>query len=130
MWKRRGQTPGMDDYLTLEQLENVWYNQDFYVGCVSVPQTVAQYTFTEAVEAPLIADHSSGARQHRSSPNLNNASSGAPLDGSIIIDGSVHPALRPTPYLEDSPSILEEHAAPVSRRAVAVPDTNWTYGRD
>ena len=130
LWKRRGQTPGMDDYLTLEQLENVWYNQDFYVGCVSVPQMVTKYTFTEAVEAPLIADHDSSARQPRPRPNPNSPSSSPPHHDPTVIDGSVHPALRPTPYLEDSPIILKHHPATTGRRAVAVPTTNWTYGRD
>lgn len=36
---RRENIPSMIDYLTLAQLENVWYKQDTYRGCVSMPQT-------------------------------------------------------------------------------------------
>jgi len=133
MWKRRGHTPGMDDYLTLEQLENVWYKQDFYVGCVSVPQKVTEYTFTEAVEAPLIATHSPSARQQqtpRMLPDLNNPLPNIPpTDDTTLIDGALHPALRPLPYLESLPG-LEPQAKSSNRVAVAVPNTNWTYGRD
>lgn len=35
----REHIPSMIDYLTLAQLENVWYKQDAYKGCVSAPQT-------------------------------------------------------------------------------------------
>lgn len=35
----REHIPSMIDYLTLAQLENVWYKQDTYRGCVSTPQT-------------------------------------------------------------------------------------------
>lgn len=107
-WKRRGQTPGMDDYLTLEQLENVWYTQDFYVGCISVPQKVTQYTFTDAVEAPLIAEHSLNARRQQESrqptTEFNIVSpDNPPEDDRTAIGGAIHPALRPLPYLKDSP---------------------------
>ena len=131
-WKRRGQTPGMDDYLTLEQLENVWYKQDFYVGCISVPQKVTQYTFTEAVEAPLIAEHNVSARRQQESqplPNLENFLPNNPSSHDTIIDGAIHPALRPVPYLKDLPTLTPE-AATSHRLVVSVPDTHWTYGRD
>ena len=133
MWKRRGQTPGMEDYLTLEQLENVWYKQDFYVGCMSLPQVVTQYTFTEAVEVPLIAEHNPDTRQHREPrppPDLDSPLPPIPgQNASTCIDGAIHPALRPNPYLNDSPA-LTPPVLPPGRLAVAVPDTNWTYGRD
>lgn len=35
----REHIPSMIDYLTLAQLESVWYKQDTYRGCVSAPQT-------------------------------------------------------------------------------------------
>lgn len=35
----REHIPSMIDYLTLSQLENVWYKQDSYRGCVAAPQT-------------------------------------------------------------------------------------------
>ncbi|KAL8677231.1 MAG: hypothetical protein Q9186_006324 [Xanthomendoza sp. 1 TL-2023] len=35
----REHVPSMIDYLTLAQLENVWYKQDSYKGTVSVPQS-------------------------------------------------------------------------------------------
>ena len=133
MWKRRGHTPGMDDYLTLEQLENdIWCKQDHYLGSVPVPQAT-QYTFTEAVEAPLIADHSTDVRrqqQRRPPPDLNRRLPILPRsDSPTCIDGAVHPALRSTPHIQE-PSPEEPAMAPSSRFAVTVPDTNWTYGRD
>ncbi|KAI4250156.1 MAG: hypothetical protein L6R40_000328 [Gallowayella cf. fulva] len=36
--RSREQIPSMIDYLTLAQLENVWYKQDSYKGTVSAPQ--------------------------------------------------------------------------------------------
>ncbi|KAL6716523.1 hypothetical protein ACLMJK_006090 [Lecanora helva] len=130
-WKRRGQTPGMDDYLTLEQLENVWYKQDFYVGCISVPQEATQYTFTEAVEVPLIAEHTVRAQRQREQPLAlrQPSANGVPRDTATMVDGVIHPALRPVPYVVDSSSSRSQAAAPVDRVAVAVPNTNWTYGR-
>ena len=131
-WKRRVQSPGMDDYLTLEQLENVWYKQDFYVGCTSVPQEVTQYTFTEAVESPLITEHNVSARQQQELQSVSNLVPFLPNDpsrGDTIIDGAIHPALRPIPYLEDSPTMTPQ-AKPSYRLVVSVPNTLWTYGRD
>ena len=131
--KPRGRTPGMDDYLTLEQLENVWYKQDSYVGCVSVPQIVTEYTFTEAVEAPLIAEHSLDAQQQRlrrPASDINNRPPSAPSpNGTLLIDGTIHPALRPVPYLKDYSKSTPDLGSS-NRVAVSVPDTNWTYGRD
>ena len=37
--RSREQVPSMIEYLTLAQLENVWYKQDSYKGTVSAPQT-------------------------------------------------------------------------------------------
>ena len=56
-WKQRGQTPGMDDYLTLAELENIWITQDSYVGSVQAPQGSKKYTYVEPVEAPTIVKH-------------------------------------------------------------------------
>lgn len=102
LWKRRGQTPGMDDYLTLAQLENAWHKQDSYVGCVIAPQKITQYTFHEAVEAPLIADHTSSIHTRpyqgpRPAPDLNSPLPRLPQEeDTTCIDGAVHPALRQT----------------------------------
>lgn len=109
LWKRRGQTPGMDDYLTLAQLENAWHKQDSYLGCVIAPQKITQYTFQEAVEAPLIADHTSSMRTQshprtRLAPDLNSPLPSPPQEeDATFIDGAVHPALRPTPYFTSNP---------------------------
>ena len=56
-WKQRGKTPGMDDYLTLAELEHVWYAQDSYVGGVEAPQRATSYTYIEPVEAPTTVKH-------------------------------------------------------------------------
>ena len=56
-WKQRGQTPGMDDYLTLAELESIWVNQDSYVGGVEAPQRITGYHYVEAVEAPTSTKH-------------------------------------------------------------------------
>lgn len=55
--QRRGQTPGMDDYLTLTELENVWSTQDAYLGCHDAPQRVSGYDFRDPVEVPTISKH-------------------------------------------------------------------------
>lgn len=136
LWKRRGQTPGMDDYLTLAQLENAWHKQDSYVGCVIAPQKITQYTFQEAVEAPLIADHTSSVRTQlhqgpRLAPDLNSPLPSPPRDeDTTFIDGSVHPALRPTPYLTGDLPSMTQYNLPSRRLATDVVDANWTYGRD
>ena len=132
MWKRRGQTPGMGDYLTLEQLEDVWHAQDYYVGCVSAPSGATEYKYTEAVEAPLIAEHSPSARRQQTSWALTKRDHSPPAvplhDSSYCVDNIVHPALRPVPYLRSSEPSTPD-SAPFGRLAVEVPDTNWTYGR-
>ena len=56
-WTQRGRTPGMDDYLTLAELEGVWITQDPYVGCPEAPQGSKDYTYVEPVEAPTITKH-------------------------------------------------------------------------
>ena len=96
----------MDDYLTLEQLEGIWTKQDSYVGCVSAPQKITQYTYDEAVEAPLIADHSTGPRQQQvSSVVLDLDRELPPLpalpdqNDATVVDGTLHPALRPKALL-------------------------------
>lgn len=136
LWKRRGQTPAMDDYLTLAQLENAWHKQDSYVGCVIAPQKITQYTFQEAVEAPLIADHTSSLRTQphqglRLAPDLNSPLPSLPREeDTTCINGAVHPALRPTPYLTSDSPTMTEYNVPLRRFATEVPDINWTYGRD
>ena len=56
-WKQRGQTPGLDDYLTLAELESIWIKQDSYVGGVEAPQRTTGYQYVEAVEAPTSTKH-------------------------------------------------------------------------
>lgn len=53
----RGQTPGMDDYLTMTELESVWDTHDSYLGCYDAPQRVSGYDYKEPVEAPTIIKH-------------------------------------------------------------------------
>ena len=55
--QRRGQTPGMDDYLTLTELENVWRTQDTYLGCHDAPQRASGYDFIDPVEVPTVSKH-------------------------------------------------------------------------
>ena len=67
--QRRGETPGMDDYLTLAELENVWQTQDVYLGCYDAPQRARGYTYTDPVEAPTITKHQTRC-ENRSTLNL------------------------------------------------------------
>ncbi|KAG8533110.1 uncharacterized protein KY384_001893 [Bacidia gigantensis] len=62
-WTQRGRTPGLDDYLTMDQLEGIWQTHDAYLGNFDVPQSAASYKFVEPVEAPTIIRH-----QHHSAP--------------------------------------------------------------
>ena len=138
-WKIRGQTPGMDDYLTLAQLEECLDRQSSYIGCMEIPQQVRQYSFTETAEAPLIAKHSTDARPTQTAqgeqepriqlPHLSNHTNSA------VIDWITHPALRgsasqpvPSIIVEKELPPIEAHVEP-GRVAVPVPSTNWTYGR-
>ena len=130
-WKRRGQTPEMDEYLTLTELESVWNKQDSCGLCVYAPQNVTTYTFQEAVELPLIAKHEFRSRSMESTrpktvqkdriPQIN-------VQGdSTIIDGAVHPALRPNSYLSEAELPTYKPLPP--RLVISVPSTDWTYGR-
>ena len=58
-FQKRGSTPGMDDYLTLAQLENVWHTQGYMLGSPDVPQTASEYTYTytEPVELGTFVKH-------------------------------------------------------------------------
>lgn len=130
LWKRRGQTLGMDDYLTMAQLENAWHKQDSFVGCVIAPQKITQYSYQEAVEAPLIASHIT-PQPPRRAPDLNSPLPSTPLDHDArFIDGAIHPALRPTPYLTDNSSSMTQLSMPLLPMATEIPDSSWTYGRD
>lgn len=130
LWKRRGQTPGMDDYLTLAQLENAWHKQDSFVGCVIAPQKITQYSYQEAVEAPLIASHVT-PQPPRRAPDLNSPLPSIPQDHDAgFVDGAVHPALRPTPYLATNSSSRAQLSMSLVPIATEIPDSNWTYGRD
>ena len=112
-WKRRGQTPGMDDYLTFAQLEECLDRQSSYIGYIEIPQQVTQYSFNETAEAPLIAKHSLGTplsqthqeeAEHRIrlSPLANEA---------VVIDGVTHPAFRES-ALRPIPSIIVDKELP------------------
>ena len=138
-WKRRGQTPGMDDYLTFAQLEECLDRQSSYIGCMEIPQQVTQYSYTETAEAPLIAKHSTDihptqAYQTKSEPTIR-LSHLANQTNPAVIDGVTHPALRESP-LQPIPSIVVgkdlppvEAQSEYGRLAVPVPSVNWTYGR-
>ncbi|MCJ1225329.1 hypothetical protein MMC12_001978 [Toensbergia leucococca] len=61
--RHREQIPSMIDYLTLEQLENVWRKQDTYKGCVEIPQKTkrqnrrsGEYQAPHAVHRPSLRD--------------------------------------------------------------------------
>lgn len=137
-WKRRGQTPGMDDYLTLAQLEECLDRQSFYIGCIETPQQMTQYSFNETAEAALIAEQSTNDRpspthQEESEPRIG-LSLLANQTASAVIDGVIHPAFRES-ALPPIPSIIVDKELPQKphhisdRLAVPVPSTNWTYGR-
>lgn len=126
LWKRRGQTPGMDDYLTLSQLQNVWDSQDSYLGFVNAPQEATQYTFQEAIEAPVITKHNIIKRPTKALPPPKNSVPRIQFqDDPNVIDGSVHPALRPEPYISDDDSPRIQQRPPPPRLAIVVPPTSW-----
>lgn len=178
-WTQRGRTPGMDDYLTLAELEGVWITQDPYVGCPEAPQGSKDYTYIEPVEAPTITKHQISVespkpplpqlrippsnspaptqverteddhtatgpllepRSYTSSPlNFHHSQSESSEEASpmsspcvtsirnAVVSGIVHPALRPSPYLDSNS--LEPDCRVQSRFAVSVPSSNWTYGK-
>ena len=129
-WKRRGQTPEMDEYLTLTELESVWNKQDSCGLCVYAPQNVTQYTFQEAMELPLIAKHELRPRSMESTRSEPAQRDRIPQinvqDDSTIIDGAVHPALRSSFYLSDVE--LPKYKPLPPRLVISVPNTDWTYG--
>ena len=136
-WKGRGQTPGMDDYLTLAELEECLDRQSIYIGCIEIPQQVTNYPFNESAEAPLIANHSTDTRPtqtHQEGPEPRiRLSHLANQINSAVIDGVIHPAFRES-ALRPIPSIVVDKELPPikglisDRVAVSVPSTNWTYG--
>ena len=137
LWKRRGQTPGMDDYLTFAQLEECLDRQSSYTGCMEIPQQVTQYSYIETAEAPLIAKHSTATRPTQASKSEHRVrlSQLATQTSPAVIDGVTHPALRESP-LQPIPSIVVDKELPPidaqsesGRLAVPVPSANWTYGR-
>ena len=138
-WKGQGQTPGMDDYLTLAQLEECLDRQAFYIGCIEIPQQITNQSFSRTAEAPPIEDRPTDTRpaqpcQLQPEPRTR-LSHLAHSSSPTVIDGVTHPALResalqPIPSIivdQDSPLIEPQHAS--SRLGVPVPSTNWTYGR-
>ena len=130
-WKRRGHTPEMDEYLTLTELESVWNKQDSCDLCVYAPQNVTQYTFQEAVELPLIAKHELRPRSMESTRSEPVQRYHIPQitvqDDSTIVNGTVHPALRPNSYLSDDE--ISTHKPLPPRLVISVPNTDWTYGK-
>ena len=111
-WKQRGQTPGMDDYLTLAELETVWVTQDSYVGSVQAPQRSTKYTYVEPVEAPTIAKHqiqSEVARQPVPQLRIttDHAFPSRPKDQNVedsVVARDRHPAQRPSTAAISQPS--------------------------
>ena len=138
-WKHQGQTPGMDDYLTLAQLEECLDRQAFYIGCIEIPQQITNHSFSRAAEARSIEDHSTHTRpaqpcqiQPESRTRLSHL---AHQSDPTVIDGVIHPALRES-ALQPIPSIIVDQDSPLiepqresSRLVVPVPSPNWTYGR-
>ncbi|KAL9129600.1 MAG: hypothetical protein Q9217_001988 [Psora testacea] len=116
-WKQRGQTPGMDDYLTLAELETVWVTQDSYVGSIQAPQKSTRYTYVEPVEAPTIVKHQiqTEIRQQplpklritTDSPSSQRTSHG---EGSSEVDGMAPLALRLRTALSTPSSTLKTSA--------------------
>ena len=108
-WKRRDQTPGMDDYLTFAQLEECLDRQSSFIGCIEIPQQVTRYSFNGTGEALRIAKHSPDAQptqpyqeepEYRIQPShLANQTNPA------VIDGLIHPAFRES-TLRPIPSII------------------------
>ena len=106
-WKTRGQTPDMDDYLSLSQLESVWHYQDSHVGLVDVPLTSKSYTFQEIAEAPTIVkrkhhnhnpvEYESDTASSEDSVSVDNFHT----DDHLVVDGMMHPALRPVAHLDN-----------------------------
>lgn len=121
----------MDEYLTLTELESVWNKQDSCGLCVYAPQNVTQYTFQEAVELPLIAKHEFRPRSMELTRSEPAQSDRIPQinvqDDSTIIDGAVHPALRPNFYLSEVDSPTSKRVPP--RLVIPVPNTDRTYGK-
>ena len=128
----------MDDYLTLAQLEECLDRQSFYIGCIEIPQQVTQYSFNEAVEAPLMEKKPSDAlptqtSQEEQEPTIHLSHLANQINPAVI-DGVIHPAFR-DPALRPIPSIIVDKELPPikpdleHRLAVPVPDANWTYGR-
>ena len=137
-WKRRGQTPGMDDYLTFAQLEECLDRQSSFQGSIEIPQQATQYSFKETAEAPLIAKHCTDTRptqtyQEDPEPKIQ-LSHLANQTNSAVIDGVTHPAFRES-ALRPIPSIIVDKELPPvepnldsDRLAVPVPSTNGTCG--
>ena len=138
-WKRRGQTPGMDDYLTLAQLEECLDRQSSYLGCIELPQQVTQYSFKETAEVLSIAKHSTDARptqtNHEGPTPRVRLSHLANQANSAVIDGVTHPAFRESASRPIPSVVVNKELPPIEtqfgcdRLAVPVPSTNWTYGR-
>ena len=108
-WKRRGQTPDMDDYLSMGQLENIWMYQDSHTAGVETPLSCRTYSFHDIPEAPTIVRHKreydteNPSMEDLSPTNHSSVDEGAVddlvTDEGVIVDGFVHPAFRPRPYL-------------------------------
>ena len=86
------------------------------------PSTLTGRFYSEAVEAPLMAKHQLGIRQittSHMSPDLNAPLPPLPNQNDVIIDGTLHPALRSTPDLVSQDCM--------NRSTVSVPNPHWTY---
>ena len=138
-WKRRVQTPAMDDYLTFAQLEESLDRQEIYIGCFEVPQQVTQYAFNDAAEVPVTEKDSVDNQPTRtyqvdeeSKIQLSHLTN---QNNPAVIDGVVHPALRESTSQPIPSIMINKELSPMGpqselkRLAVPVPGTNWTYGR-
>lgn len=91
----------MDDYLSMSQLESVWQYQDAFTGAIETPLATKDYTFQEIPEAPTIVKHKHSHLALDDDFIRDRLGSNSPRpDEAMVVDGIIHPALRPAPYLQ------------------------------
>lgn len=137
-WKRRDQTPGMDDYLTFAQLEECLDRQSSFIGYIEIPQQVTRYSFNGTAEALRIAKRSPDTQPtqtYQEPERRMQLSHLASQTNPAVIDGLTHPAFRESASQRIPSIIVDKELPPTApqsksdRLAVPVPDSNWTYGR-
>lgn len=124
-----GQTPAMDDYLTLTQLEDIWHQQDCYRGIVKTPQLVNEKPF-EFSTGTKHDDSTWPVQSFWSKPrDEQQLSHLAHQTSHATIDGVVHPALRAMPHFSQETKPEKPRPMQPSRLVIPVPTTYFTYGR-